>query len=931
MKCVEKHIQLLLADYVRCRENLSRDDKLLIERHLENCEDCRNFKKDLETTAEAIKAFVSVEASRHISREEMLRYIKTPGALGLGPESAIRTHLLICAQCRAWHDELAHVPPLPDIARADLGIAGVANRLRQIHLPIWDWLRRPALRYVASVTTVSLAAIAILMLTRRPALGLIERSVAKSELTEADTPRSELSRESPLKDDRSAAMLVLRRMLRDANFEYERVSDTAFFRSRSGLPSPLLRLTDSSGAILDELTTQTADSATNRTTDWKAWFLTLPSRDLYAVPMKSDTNIVVWPAGIERRGLVVITYRSNGTYWPALGLKFPTVDPRTLLKRAEHYTGMGDYSAAGNCVSRAIGVWEQTRGPNSSELASCLKFASRVAHLQGQADSAVAMLLRASHIDINRFYDTASVLTPTSIYDASQSLRDDRNELLLLYATLSTRHDDLARAVADFCVSVTGISSEHEHRLINLVRRPPDLLVKHTAAGLASELAQLGSLISNSPYAENILLGNNDSHADLDSLLSKYRLLEKRLAVEAGKYVQYRDNVSVSDLASCIPPNSLFIDFSLATPLTSQYPGQTSQYFATVVSPLDEVWVVPLGQTCTVDSLVIALQRHMSRIAGKASWASSEELQEYLGIARALYREVLAPLDHLFRQGQLLLVSPDAALHLVPFDALVDDKGRYLIDRVSVHYVPAGRELLFDDRHRRKNPESGKGVIVLSGESESTAVTEGGQRFPESSFLEALDAIGRWKDSATVLIDSSATRAEFMEKAPGKSVIHLPLHGFVSNTLRSMLQEGWQLKSVALPFDMDFILTGADLYDGILRGSEVTRLPLEAADIAILSMCNSAVGNVRPGEGNRGFARAFQLAGVGTVVGALWDIPDKTSSRITPGLFKASSQTIPERLRNEKLSQRERLRNATDGRNDHPYYWAGIVSMGSWQ
>ena len=41
-----------------------------------------------------------------------------------------------------------------------------------------------------------------------------------------------------------------------------------------------------------------------------------------------------------------------------------------------------------------------------------------------------------------------------------------------------------------------------------------------------------------------------------------------------------------------------------------------------------------------------------------------------------------------------LLVSPDGDLNLVPFEALVDEHGRYLIERYATSYLTSGRDLL---------------------------------------------------------------------------------------------------------------------------------------------------------------------------------------------------------------------------------------------
>jgi len=37
-----------------------------------------------------------------------------------------------------------------------------------------------------------------------------------------------------------------------------------------------------------------------------------------------------------------------------------------------------------------------------------------------------------------------------------------------------------------------------------------------------------------------------------------------------------------------------------------------------------------------------------------------------------------------------LLISPDGALDLVPFDALVDEQGRYLIERYWASFIQSG-------------------------------------------------------------------------------------------------------------------------------------------------------------------------------------------------------------------------------------------------
>jgi CHAT domain-containing protein len=69
-------------------------------------------------------------------------------------------------------------------------------------------------------------------------------------------------------------------------------------------------------------------------------------------------------------------------------------------------------------------------------------------------------------------------------------------------------------------------------------------------------------------------------------------------------------------------------------------------------------------------------------------------LQEVNRRATSLYRDLFAPLQPLLGDATNLIVAPDGALHLLPFSALVDQEGDYLIGRYTISYLGTGRELL---------------------------------------------------------------------------------------------------------------------------------------------------------------------------------------------------------------------------------------------
>ena len=65
--------------------------------------------------------------------------------------------------------------------------------------------------------------------------------------------------------------------------------------------------------------------------------------------------------------------------------------------------------------------------------------------------------------------------------------------------------------------------------------------------------------------------------------------------------------------------------------------------------------------------------------------------------------------------------------------------------------------------------------------------------------------------------------------------------------------------------------------DGILTAQEIAFLPLNGVETAVLSACETGLGEVAGGEGLIGIQRAFQIAGVRTTVASLWKVNDQAT------------------------------------------------------
>src|SRR5205807_152484 len=109
-----------------------------------------------------------------------------------------------------------------------------------------------------------------------------------------------------------------------------------------------------------------------------------------------------------------------------------------------------------------------------------------------------------------------------------------------------------------------------------------------------------------------------------------------------------------------------------------------SRYIAYVIRSTGDVKWKDLGATKDIDSMVDKFRRAV----GDPDRADVRQL------ARALDSKLMQPARALAGDVKQLLLSPDGPLNLAPLQALIDENGRYLVERYSISYLSSGRDLL---------------------------------------------------------------------------------------------------------------------------------------------------------------------------------------------------------------------------------------------
>jgi CHAT domain-containing protein/tetratricopeptide (TPR) repeat protein len=389
--------------------------------------------------------------------------------------------------------------------------------------------------------------------------------------------------------------------------------------------------------------------------------------------------------------------------------------------------------------------------------------------------------------------------------------------------------------------------------------------------------------------------------------------------------------------------------------------------------------ILDLGDAAAVDRLI---DRYRSEIAGggrsgqdvgkgsgsdgrRGLGAEGAPAGETDGAGHELRKLVWDPLAPHVRGASMVVVSPDGELAKLPLEILPLEEGGYLIDRMVVQYVGVGRDLL--RWSTVPNAEATAAMVVaaprfdLTAERSSLPAASPSTADPEISRGSALRAeLVRFSDlpgteaegriigdllGVTPLTGEKALERA-LKSASSPRILHVATHGFFLKSTEEAAQltrsrsrlwhAGDKSASRALRDPMvrsGLALAGAntwldggtpppDAEDGILTAADVADLDLAGTELAVLSACETGLGDVRVGEGVFGLRRAFHAAGVRTLVISLWKVPDEQTRDIMVEFYR---QILDKRPRAQALRE---ARLKTKARHPAPRDWGAFICEG---
>jgi CHAT domain-containing protein/lipopolysaccharide biosynthesis regulator YciM len=661
------------------------------------------------------------------------------------------------------------------------------------------------------------------------------------------------------------------------------------------------------------------------------------------------------------------------------------------------------YSRAVDLLGRAQVLCEKAYGPQNSKTATVLIFVGNVYRAEGSYEKAVETYQRARNI-LEIAAGPYSALTQLTYVNAAMA-----------YAALgdvdhAIEEQTQADALLERSIELNlSIGSEHEKSLFlraasertdrtlsgNALLAPNNPAAADLAAlvllqrkgrvldAMSGSMATLRQRMSSedqklldqlsgttASLAKLALNGAGKTppekyRADLASLEQQRNDLEAEISRRSAEFRTETQAVTLSAVLAAIPAGAALLEFAAYHPFDPKADSNLrafgeAHYIVYVLRRGGEVRSVELGPAKTIDDAVAALRAALR----------DPERNDVETLARVLDEKVMQPVRPLLGDARQLLVSPDGELNLIPFEALVDESGQFLVERYSISYLTTGRDLLRLQTTRSSrsgpvivaDPFFGEPAPVQVAKAKSATPLVSSRVAVRRSITAAADlsgvyfapldgtamearAIKSQFPDAQLLIGRKATESA-VKQITAPSILHIATHGFFledangpAKSEQAKLNQGNKdSRGVAADagagnplLRSGLALAGANVNHsgpekGILTALEASNLDLWGTKLVTLSACDTGVGEILNGEGVYGLRRAFLLAGAESVVMSLWPVSDYATREMMTSYYKGLRKGLG---RGEALRQTELVMLKRKGRR-HPFYWASFIESGEW-
>ncbi|MFZ1729959.1 MAG: CHAT domain-containing tetratricopeptide repeat protein [Bacteroidota bacterium] len=456
---------------------------------------------------------------------------------------------------------------------------------------------------------------------------------------------------------------------------------------------------------------------------------------------------------------------------------------------------------------------------------------------------------------------------------------------------------------------------------------------------LQSARERYASLASKTPD-ESILVLKQQLSRDIDSLDAALR----KSSASYGKQRRAQE-ADWRDVQRLLQRDEALVDYLVVPPAE----GDTSRVI--LASVLRANGVPSVQRLCTEDSLETVLRLRLN----DRMLSLLPDTFRMRRLASLLWIPLAAALDG----AKEAIIIPDGILHRIAFPALLINAAnggrKYLDEVMKTQQYSCLQELLYRSPNYQLSGGEASTRFLLIGNPDFGTVN-GRTADPRAQWnplpgtereLERIAEVCAARSIPVRTIEGKEATEEFVKGLSSADirVLHLATHGFFFPLPRagdSGFGEGEQQSSRGREYFRSddhpllrsgLILAGANSAwsggpvagtkeDGILTALEISRLDLQGTELVALSACETALGDIRTGDGVFGLQRSFLAAGASSLLMSLWKVPDGPTADLMASFYSKwlSGMTKAEALREARAELR--------ASNPDPRIWAPFILIG---
>ncbi|MEG4589469.1 CHAT domain-containing tetratricopeptide repeat protein [Microcoleus sp. MOSTC5] len=297
------------------------------------------------------------------------------------------------------------------------------------------------------------------------------------------------------------------------------------------------------------------------------------------------------------------------------------------------------------------------------------------------------------------------------------------------------------------------------------------------------------------------------------------------------------------------------------------------------------------------------------------------------------YKLLIEPIANILpkNEGERVIFIPQGVLFLIPFAALQDAAGNYIIEKHTISIAPSIQVLDLTRQHRQRLRSHPNSQVLVVGNPTMPSI----RSIPDEAPTPLSPLPGAEKEAIAIasilgtqaVVGKDATERAIAQKMSQARIIHLATHGLLNELQdRNLGVPG----AIALAPDRTPptgagtgappLHQGDAAGDGLLTSGEIFHLKLNA-ELVVLSACNTGRGTIS-GDGVLGLSRSFISAGVSSIVVSLWFVPDAPTADLMTEFYRQLQQN------SDKAAALRQAMLATMRLNPQPSNWAAFTLIG---